>query len=226
MHNKEGMKPLDSKAMSGKMIDSVIKELEFDVVKTNLFEGEYLPGEQEAQEAAKEWHQKYITKTGDVIVLLGKWVQENFDRPLWCKIVNIPHPASCMGKASKENYIKTTADKIKMNGKGLNPMGQLRDTIQKLSNEPLIDLDSALKLRGFFAKNDASLFEHWAYSVFDRIVKRLKNKQPQTDEEIEQMAGESWERQNRHHSTGINPYAYHLGYKAAIKESETIQSQP
>ena len=29
MHNKPGMKPLDSKTMSGKMIDAVIKELPF-----------------------------------------------------------------------------------------------------------------------------------------------------------------------------------------------------
>jgi hypothetical protein len=44
----------------------------------------------------------------------------------------------------------------------------------KKLNEASIDIDAALKLRGFFGKNDASHFEHWAYSYFDRIVKKLK----------------------------------------------------
>ena len=43
MHNKVGMKPLDSKTMSGKMIDAVIKELPFKCIKTNLCEVEYFP---------------------------------------------------------------------------------------------------------------------------------------------------------------------------------------
>lgn len=37
-----------------------------------------------------------------------------------------------------------------------------------------IDLDAAIKLRGYFSKNDASIFEHWAYDYFDKIVKQLK----------------------------------------------------
>jgi hypothetical protein len=35
------------------------------------------------------------------------------------------------------------------------------------------DMDSLLKLRGYFGKNDASVFEHWAYSYFDRIIKNI-----------------------------------------------------
>jgi hypothetical protein len=34
-----------------------------------------------------------------------------------------------------------------------------------------ISLDDAKKLRGYFGKNDASHFEHWAYTVFDKIIK-------------------------------------------------------
>jgi hypothetical protein len=34
-----------------------------------------------------------------------------------------------------------------------------------------ISLDDAKKLRGYFGKNDASHFEHWAYTVLDKIIK-------------------------------------------------------
>jgi hypothetical protein len=41
-----------------------------------------------------------------------------------------------------------------------------------------IDLDSALKLRGYFGENDKSVFHHWAYSYFDRIIKNLQSNKP------------------------------------------------
>ena len=36
------------------------------------------------------------------------------------------------------------------------------------------DIDSAKKLRGYFGKNDASIFEQWAYDYFDKIIKKLE----------------------------------------------------
>ena len=112
MHNKPGMKPLDSKTMSGKMIDAVIKELPFECIKTNLCEVEYLPKDWvEINEHGFLWGQKYQRRYTDVVVLLGKWVQNNF---FWddCKIVHISHPASCMGNVNKENYVKNAIDRI------------------------------------------------------------------------------------------------------------------
>ena len=41
---------------------------------------------------------------------------------------------------------------------------------------PNIELDEAKKLRGYFGKNDAGAFHHWAYSLFDSIVKELEGK--------------------------------------------------
>lgn len=112
MHNKPGMKPLDSKTMSGKMIDAVIKELPFSCTKTNLCEVEYMPTDWlEINEAGILWGEKYPRKKTDVVVLLGSWVQNNF---FWddCKIVKLPHPASCMGKVNKEKYVRTAIDRI------------------------------------------------------------------------------------------------------------------
>lgn len=113
MHNKPGMKPLDSKTISGKVIDAVIKELPFKCTKTNLFEGEYLPKDfLIINQAGIDWHEKYQPHESDIVVLLGRWVQDNFWHDKF-KIVKLPHPASCIGNVNKENYVKNAIAKIK-----------------------------------------------------------------------------------------------------------------
>jgi len=112
MHNKPNMKPLDSKTVSGKIIDAVISQLNFNCVKTNLFEEDYLPTDfLEINNAGILWHEKYEPKETDIIVLLGAWVHKNFwwDR---FNIVKLPHPASCMGRVNKETYVKNAIEKI------------------------------------------------------------------------------------------------------------------
>jgi len=112
MHNKPGMKPLDSKTMSGKMIDAVIKELPFKCAKTNLCEVEYFPKDKkEIWVGNLTWNSKYEPTPDTIIVLLGQWVQKNF-LLTEAKIVKLPHPASCMGNVNKENYIKNAIDRI------------------------------------------------------------------------------------------------------------------
>jgi len=113
MHNKPGMKPLDSKTMSGKMIDAVIDGLPLMCIKTNLFEGEYLPKDFAIiNQAGIDWYDKYEPNENDTIVLLGKWVQENFWHDSF-KIIKLPHPASCIGNVNKAEYIKKAIEKIK-----------------------------------------------------------------------------------------------------------------
>ena len=113
MHNKPGMEPLDSRTISGKMIDAVIKELPFECTKTNLCEVEYMPTNwNDINEFGIAWGEKYPREKTDVVVLLGKWVQGNY---FWndCNIVNLPHPASCMGKDKKEEFVKNAIRLIK-----------------------------------------------------------------------------------------------------------------
>lgn len=115
IHNKEGMKPLDSKTMSGKMIDAVIKELTTvdACVKTNLCECEYQPNDtDEIINWNTLWHEKYNATSSDVIVLLGAWTHKNFLKPTDATIVKIPHPASCMGNVKKKEYIVNALNKI------------------------------------------------------------------------------------------------------------------
>jgi len=112
MHNKPGMKPLDSKTMSGKMIDAIIKELPFKCTKTNLCEVEYFPKEKkEIWVGNLTWNSKHEPTPDTIIVLLGQWVQKNF-LLTEAKIVKLPHPASCMGNVNKENYVKNAIDRI------------------------------------------------------------------------------------------------------------------
>jgi len=112
MHNKPGMKPLDSKTMSGKMIDAVIKELPFKCIKTNLCEVEYFPKDKKEIWAGNlTWNSKYEPTTETIIVLLGQWVQKNFLLTN-ARIVKLPHPASYMGNVNKEKYVRTAIDRI------------------------------------------------------------------------------------------------------------------
>ena len=112
MHNKPGMKPLDSKTMSGKMIDKVIREVSFKCVKTNLCEVEYCPiDKREIWASNLTWNIKYEPTSESIIVLLGQWVQKNFLLTN-AKIIKLPHPASCMGHVNKENYVRIAVERI------------------------------------------------------------------------------------------------------------------
>lgn len=114
IHNKPGMKPLDSQTKTGKIIDFIINwfnnlNIGLDIAKTNLCEVEYLPDDaDQIKRAAVLWHEKNPTKSGDIIVTLGKWVQENFIGPVtpsYVKKVELPHPGMVFGRIKQEQYI-------------------------------------------------------------------------------------------------------------------------
>jgi hypothetical protein len=113
MHNKLGMKPLDSKTMSGKMIDAIIGELPVFCTKTNLCEVDYFPKDKrEIWEGNLMWSEKYQPTIDSIIVLLGAWVHKHFLLTN-AKIIKLPHPASQFGNVNKEKYVKNAVDKIK-----------------------------------------------------------------------------------------------------------------
>lgn len=112
MHNKPGMKPLDTATQTGKLIDEIIKQLPFKCEKTNLCECDYLPQDWlEINEHYAKWNEKYHPENRDVVVLLGKWVESNFflDYP---KIIKLPHPASVMGNAGRKEYVVKAVSEI------------------------------------------------------------------------------------------------------------------
>jgi hypothetical protein len=114
MHNKPGMKPLDSKTMTGKVVDQIIKGLKRECIKTNLCETDYLPGKDEIYQYQLNWMEKYRPTRFDTIVLLGTWVKKNFIfRDL--NTVFIGHPAGIYGPKNKDEYITMSIVKIGLN---------------------------------------------------------------------------------------------------------------
>ena len=113
MHNKPGMKPLDSKTVSGEMIDSIINQLSVFCIKTNLCEVDYLPKDKREIWAGNlMWSEKYQPTIDSIIVLLGGWVHKHFLLTN-AKIIKLPHPAYQFGNVNKEKYVKNAVDKIK-----------------------------------------------------------------------------------------------------------------
>ena len=112
------MSPLDSRTMTGKKIDTIIDGLPFDCIKTNLCEVERMPTDfSEIEDFANDWHTKYNPDRDDIIVLLGLWVKNGFDRRDYVNVIEIKHPSGVYGIENKENYIQETIEKIKMHGR-------------------------------------------------------------------------------------------------------------
>ena len=107
MHNKPGKLPFDSSTYSGKIIDSVIAEVVDQCANTNLADVDFLP--QEPLEYAIDWHHRINPAKGDIIVLLGKWVQHNFLRHPEFKHIEMHHPASFYVRRNRSEYIKRLA---------------------------------------------------------------------------------------------------------------------
>lgn len=119
MHNKEGMKPLDSKTFSGKIIDRIISGLNdvtgvyMDCFKTNLCEVEHFPEDYEVEEERLRWLQKYDPDSeNDIIVLLGSWTRSKFPKKLFKKIVFLTHPAHHRSHEAKDLYVNDAIVKI------------------------------------------------------------------------------------------------------------------
>ncbi len=115
IHNKPGMDPLDSRTMTGKVIDRIIDQMPiaYECIKTNLCDVETFPVfKDEIREWTRQWHEKYDPDQFDIVVCLGQWVTENLFLTLNCKKVNLTHPAGVFGPKNKETYIEQSIEKI------------------------------------------------------------------------------------------------------------------
>jgi hypothetical protein len=113
VHNKKGLKPLDSSTKSGKLIDRIEMELPVNIERTNLFDVDYLPyHKEERQELSKEWFWTHLPCPDDVVVLLGGEVQKNFKHDIK-NLIKIKHPASQWSHKSMDEYVNCAVEKIK-----------------------------------------------------------------------------------------------------------------
>jgi hypothetical protein len=115
IHNKPGMKPLDSKTESGKIIDQIISQLpECECIKTNLCNSYYYPvSRDEILKHGRWWKAKYQPSDDDIIVTLGRWVGDNFTKHFTHPtVIKLTHPASSIYR-SQPNYVSDAVEKIK-----------------------------------------------------------------------------------------------------------------
>lgn len=115
IHNKSGKLPLDRTTKTGKVIDQIIDKLSLPCTKTNMCAVDEFPqNEVDIMIHKSLWHQRCPTTKKDVVVLLGGWVRENFNRKdIGPNIVQLTHPAGMFRSKEKTiNYINNAVIKI------------------------------------------------------------------------------------------------------------------
>lgn len=120
VHNKKGCVPLDSKTISGKRIDMIIRELYgFECHKTNLFDLEYLPKGFCEKSAVQNWMDRTLVNDKDIVVALGGTVSSAFNKFYPGNLICRKHPSIVMGSAMERVYVEI----------GLNEIRNLSDVI-------------------------------------------------------------------------------------------------
>lgn len=113
MHNKPNKQPLDSSTMTGKVIDRIIEKIPATCIKTNLCDIDYFPKDWLViNDEYGKWIEKHKPQSNDVIILLGRWVQDNFFYKE-TNIIKLTHPAGIFGTKNKDEYVSGAVAKIK-----------------------------------------------------------------------------------------------------------------
>jgi hypothetical protein len=111
IHNKPGLTPLHSSTRSGKLIDRIIGKLTgIEMVKTNLFDCEYLPPNTPG--AVYMWRKRVEYQTGDITIGLGGIVHEYFSRYPYKNYIALGHPSCVWSHAKQDEYIARAVAKI------------------------------------------------------------------------------------------------------------------
>ena len=114
IHNKEGYNPLCHSTKSGRLIseiESVLFKNHIYIKRTNLYDINYFPQKFEKYSLAQSWIDRAKPDFDDIIVLLGKEAQNNFQNN-GLVIINLPHPASIWSKEKQDKYIESAVSKI------------------------------------------------------------------------------------------------------------------
>jgi len=113
VHNKINTIPLCSSTKSGKLIDRIINELQKkEIVKTNLYNKEYLPEQKDKSELAKDWYKRIKPDSKDIIVLLGAEVNKHFNNDKNLKTISLAHPSSIWSNKLMNEYVFNAVKEI------------------------------------------------------------------------------------------------------------------
>lgn len=113
LHNKPGKMPLCHSTKSGKLITRIINRLPkgIEKLRTNLFEVDYLPIDDELYSLQDKWYWTYLPVDDDIIVLLGAMNHKLFAfKEL--NIIKIAHPASKRSHEAMSDYVDSAVAKI------------------------------------------------------------------------------------------------------------------
>lgn len=109
VHYKEGMKALDDRTYSGRIIDAIIKEIgDHETEKTNLFPTDYMPSEVERW----TYLEQFEADGNALYIALGKTVGKYLQGCHHKLSVNHPGYAVRKGKAGIKSYICSVSKKI------------------------------------------------------------------------------------------------------------------
>lgn len=111
LHNKPGMKPLDVRTKSGKLIDRIVQPLTHRCIPvrlTNLFDVDYYPKEEEMDKLIFEWVERIELSKHDIVVLLGQTVHDYFPKLPIKNLLKIAHPASKRSHEEMDEYVEKT----------------------------------------------------------------------------------------------------------------------
>ena len=114
IHNKEDLMPLDTLSKSGKIIHAIEKELGIRAIKTNLYDMDRMPINNEIDQEPINWWYRNDVEPMDIVVLLGRFVHDNFHYAPGPIYIKLAHPASSLfrGCGSQNEYIKKAVQKI------------------------------------------------------------------------------------------------------------------
>lgn len=108
-NNKVGKQPLCSSTRSGQVIDKLITNIQFECIKTNLYDTSEVPGKRgEKAILALDWYNRINPKATDIIILLGKEVANNFKViRAWQEPLELQHPGRVVrGFVKEHNYLE------------------------------------------------------------------------------------------------------------------------
>ncbi len=116
IHNKPGKLPLDSYTKTGKIVDeiaSMFARWGDQIVKTNLYNIDSMPeGATHAAILVADFFYQHQFTQRDIVVLLGKDVQTVLTQEYGMGTINLNHPSSIYGGATRKAYIDDAIDRI------------------------------------------------------------------------------------------------------------------
>jgi hypothetical protein len=115
IHNKPDKPPLCPTTLAGKGISAIVAGLPTgtEVLRSNLFDLDRMPNEQEAYIHRNGWLERTSATPNDIIVLLGAITHFHWRfMAQQGRVIRIGHPSARMSVEKRNKYLQNAIDKI------------------------------------------------------------------------------------------------------------------